>query len=141
MAVAALAARRAGGTPPPAHPGAGTSGTGAGTASTVPLVFAAWFESRRSAVPAFGSSCPSLTGDLLRWLTPAAGRATGEVLSMRDGWVYFGQVSGRSQVPVRFTSPAIWRVRVTGAHVIQAGPAAAWAEEYIGEIGASRARL
>jgi hypothetical protein len=128
MAVAALAAGCEGGTPTSgpasAHPAAATSSMGAGTASTVPPVFAASF------APATAGSAgdrlallSSRTGDLLRWLTPQPERATDEVLSVRDGWVYFVRYPIDLSSPSGSRSPAIWRVRVTGgrAQLVQAG--------------------
>ncbi|HEV3288872.1 MAG TPA: hypothetical protein VG123_07750, partial [Streptosporangiaceae bacterium] len=119
MAVAALVAGCEGGTPTSgpasAHPAAATSSMGAGTASTVPPVFAASF------APATAGSAgdrlallSSRTGDLLRWLTPQQDRATDEVLSVRDGWVYFARYPIDLRSPSGSRSPAIWRVRVTG---------------------------
>ncbi len=128
MAVAALAAGCAGGTlasgPAPAHPVAATPSREAGTASTVPLVFAASF------APATAGSAgdrlallSSRTGDLLRWLTPQPQGATDGVLSVRDGWVYFVRYPIGLRSPSGSRSPAIWRVRVTGgrAQLVQAG--------------------
>ena len=128
MAVGALAAGCAGGTPAAgpasARPVAATAGMGAGTASTVPPVFAASFG------PANPGSAgdrlallSSRTGDLLHWLTPQPDRATDEVLSVRDGWVYFARYPIDLRSPSGSRSPAIWRVRVTGgrAQLVQAG--------------------
>jgi len=128
MAIAALAAGCAGGTPASrstsAHPVAATSSLGAGTPSTVPPVFAASF------APATAGSAgdrlallSSGTGDLLRWLTPQPDRATDGVLSVRDGWVYFVRYPIDLRSPSGTPSPAIWRVRVTGgrAQLVQAG--------------------
>ena len=125
MAVVALAAGCAGGTPAPAHPSASTASTGAGTASTVPPVFAA---SLMPAKPGRGlgdrlALLSSRTGDLLRWLTAQPEKATDGALSVRDGWVYFVSYPIDPSSPSGSPSPAIWRVRVTGgqAQLVQAG--------------------
>jgi hypothetical protein len=129
VAVAALAAGCASGTaasgPAVAHPVAATSDLGAGTASTVPPVFAA------SLAPARPGRSPgdrlallsSRTGDLLRWLTPQPQGATDRVLSVRGGWVYFVRYPFDLRSPSGSPGPAIWRVRVTGgqARLVQAG--------------------
>jgi hypothetical protein len=128
MAVAALTAGCEGGTPASgpasAHPAAATASIRAGTASTVPPVFAASF------TPATAGSAgdrlallSSRTGDLLRWLTPQPDRATHEMLSVRDGWVYFVRYPIDLGSPSGSRSPAIWRVRVAGgrAQLVQAG--------------------
>jgi len=129
MAVAALAAGCAGGMPASgpasAHPVAAPSSAGAGTVGPVPPVFAASFP---SATPNRGlgdrlALLSSRTGDLLRWLTPQPDRATDEVLSVRDGWVYFVRYPIGLRSPSGSRSLAIWRVRVTGgrAQLVQAG--------------------
>jgi hypothetical protein len=124
MAVAALAAGCAGGTPASAHPVAATSGIGAGTAGTVPPVFAASFESATAGHAGDRLALlSSRTGDLVRWLTPQPGRATDGVLSVRDGWVYFVRYPADLRSPPGSPSPSIWRVRVTGGRtqLVQAG--------------------
>ena len=98
VAVAAMAAGCAGGTPGagpasgPAsvHPVAATASTAAGTPGTVPPVFAASLTPAKTG-RAGGrlALLSSRTGALLRWLTPQPQGATDEVLSQRDGWVYF----------------------------------------------------
>ncbi len=129
MAVAARAAGCAGGTPASgsasAHPVAATSSMGAGTASTVPPVFAA---SCAPAKPDRGlgdrlALLSSRTGDLLRWLAPQPEGATDGVLSVRAGWVYFVRYPIDLSSPSGSSGPAIWRVRVTGgrAQLVQAG--------------------
>ena len=132
MAVAAMAAGCAGGTPAAgpasgpasAHPTAATASMAAGTPGTVPPVFAA------SLTPAKAGRAgdrlallSSRTGALLRWLTPQPQGATDEVLSERDGWVYFVSYPIDITSPLDTASPAIWRVRVTGgrAQLVQAG--------------------
>jgi hypothetical protein len=131
VAVAALAAGCAGGTsasgPASAHPVAATSGMGAGTAGTVPPVFAASF-ALNPAAPAGSPGEPiallsSRTGELLRWLTPLQEKATDAPLSVRDGWVYFVTYPIGLRPPLDTPSPATWRVRVTGgrAQLVQAG--------------------
>jgi len=128
ITVAALAAGCAGGPsatgPASAHPVAATASMGAGAPGAVPPVFAA------SLAPAKASDAgdrlallSSRTGDLLRWLTPQPQRATDEVLSVRDGWVYFVRYPIDLRSPPGTPSPAIWRVRITGgqAQLVQAG--------------------
>jgi hypothetical protein len=129
VAVAALAAGCAGGTPAsgPASASAvaATASRGAGTVGRVPPVFAAVLAPAKPG-RVLGDRLALLssrTGDLVRWLTPQPDRATDQVLSMRDGWVYF------VRYPIDLLSssgppgPAIWRVRVTGgwAQLVQAG--------------------
>jgi hypothetical protein len=130
VAIAVLAAGCTGGTPgsgvSPAHPAVAILGAGTKAASTVPAVFAVSFEPAR---PGRGlgdrlALLSSRTGVRLRWLTPSLDRATDQVLSVRDGWVYFVRspldIGGR---PSGSPGPAIWRVRVSGgrAQLVQAG--------------------
>src|SRR5580700_2333187 len=97
MAVAALAAGCAGGTPAigPAATGPASAHrvaakVGAGTSGAVPLVFAASFAPARAGQAGDRVALlSSRTGERLRWLAPPPERATDEVLGLRDGWVYF----------------------------------------------------
>ena len=125
MAVAAIAAGCAGGTPAygpaSAHPVAATASMGAGTPRTVPPVFAASF------APAKAGSAgdrlallSSRTGDLLRWLTPQPQGAIDGVMSVRDGWVYFVRYPIDLRPPLDTPSPAIWRMRVNSVLVFDA---------------------
>jgi hypothetical protein len=105
--------------PVSARPVAAIASMRAGTPSAVPPVLVA------SLTPAKAGRAgdrlallSSRTGDLVRWLAPQPQGAADQVLSVRDGWVYFARDP--------FSSPgpgAIWRVRVTGgrAQLIQAG--------------------
>jgi hypothetical protein len=125
MAVAALAVGCAGGTPPSAHPAASISSQGAGTASTVPPVFAASLPPAKpdSSLGDRLALLSSRTGDLLRWLTPQPESGSDGVLSVRDGWVYFVSYPVGPSSPSGPPGPAIWRVRVTGgqAQLVQTG--------------------
>lgn len=124
VTVTAMAAGCTGGTaasgPASAHPVAAITRQGAGTASTVPAVFAASF----ALSPAGTGGSPgeriallsSRNGALVRWLTPRQKGVYDSVLSVRDGWVYF--LRSATARPV-----ATWRVRLTGrpAQLVQAG--------------------
>ena len=136
VAVVALVAGCATGTsasrPASARPAAAVSetgagaGTGSGSAGPVPPVFAASLGSATE--PTAGNRgdrvalLSSTTGQRLRWLTQPPAHASDEVLSVRDGWVYFVRypidLSSRSATP----SPAVWRVRLAGgrAGLVQA---------------------
>ena len=128
MAVAAMAAGCAGGTPASgpasAHPVAAIASMGAGTPSTVPPVFAASLTPVKAGRAGDRLALlSSRTGALLRWLTPQAQGATDEVLSEHDGWAYFVSYPIDIRSPLDTSSPAIWRVRVTGGRpqLVQAG--------------------
>jgi hypothetical protein len=135
-AVAAMAAGCAGGTttasglasarpvsarPVSARPVAATASMRAGTTGTVPPVFAASFTPAKADQAGDRLALlSSRAGALVRWLTTESQGAADQVLSVRDGWVYFVRdPTGLSSPP----GPAIWRVRVTGgrAQLIQAG--------------------
>ena len=128
MAVAALAAGCAGGTPASgpasARPVAATSGSRAATARTVPPVLAASLEpTTPGRLGDRLALLSSRTGRLLRWLTPQPDRAADGVLSVSHGWVYFVRYPIGPESPSGSPGPAIWRVRVTGgrAQLVQAG--------------------
>jgi hypothetical protein len=128
MAVAALAAGCASGTaasgPVWPQPVAATARIGAGTASAIPPAFAASFAPAKPGRAGDRLALlSSRTGALLRWLTPQPRGASDEALSVRDGWVYFVRYPIDLSSSPGTTSPAIWRVRVTGgrAHLVQAG--------------------
>jgi hypothetical protein len=129
VTVTAVAAGCASGTPASspasAHPVAATTAAtatsqGAGTARTIPPVFAASF----ALTPAkTGGSTgeriallSSRNGERLRWLTPRQEGVNDTVLSVRDGWVYFLRTAANRPA-------ATWRVRVSGgpAQLVQAG--------------------
>ena len=122
MAVTAMMAGCAGGTPASspasAHPAAADASTADGAASTLPPVFAASFPLRPTATGGNPGErialLSSRTGDLLRWLTPRQDGVYDAVLSVHDGWVYF--LRGVASV-------SIWRVPVAGgpAQLVQAG--------------------
>jgi hypothetical protein len=124
MAAAAITAGCASGSPAPepasAHPLAATASRGAMPPRAVPPVFAVSFApataGRTGDRLALASS---RTGDLVRWLTPQPQGASDQVLSVRDGWVYF------VRYPAGPPNPAIWRVRVTGggAQLVRSGAA------------------
>jgi hypothetical protein len=88
----------------------------ASVASSAPPVFAASLVymptglDQGSRVALFSS----LTGHLVRWLAPLRLDVDDDVLSVRDGWVYFASESA---------SPSVWRVAETGgpAQLVQAG--------------------
>jgi hypothetical protein len=130
MAAAAITAGCAGGSPASgpasAHPLAATASTGAMPPRAVPPVFAVSF------APASAGRAgdrlallSSRTGDLVRWLTPQPQGASDQVLSVRDGWVYFVRYPIDLRSPAGPPSPAIWRVRVTGgqAQLVKSGAA------------------
>jgi hypothetical protein len=128
MAAAVLAAGCAGGTPASgpasAHPVAATASIRAGTPGPVPPVFAVSFTPVKAGRAGDRLALlSSRTGDLLRWLTPPPQGASDEVLSVRDGWVYFARYPIDPRSPSDSPGPAIWRVRVTGgrAQLVQAG--------------------
>jgi hypothetical protein len=107
-----------------ARPVAATASVQAGTDSTVPPAFAVSFAPAKAG--RLGDRLALLssrTSDLLRWLAPQPERATDEVLTGRDGWVYFVRSPIDPSSPSASPSPAIWRVRVTGgrAQLVQAG--------------------
>ena len=128
MAAAAITAGCASGSPAPepasAHPLAATASRGAMPPRAVPPVFAVSFApataGRTGDRLALASS---RTGDLVRWLTPQPQGASDQVLSVRDGWVYFVSYPIDLSSPLDTRSPATWRVRVTGgrAQLVQAG--------------------
>jgi hypothetical protein len=124
VAVAALAAGCASGTPASVHTAAVTPGAEAGSAGPVPPVFAVSFAPARAS----GSGdrlavLSSRTGALLRWLAPPPKGATDTVLSVRDGWVYFVRSPVGLGPGSGSPGPAIWRVRLAGgrAQLVQTG--------------------
>ncbi|HJY71580.1 MAG TPA: hypothetical protein VJ347_07355 [Streptosporangiaceae bacterium] len=103
---------------------AATASVGAGTPRAVPPVFAASFTPAKAGRAGDRLALlSSRTGALLRWLTPQPQGAADEVLSVRDGWVYFVRYPIDLRSSLETPSPAIWRVRVTGGGVqlVQAG--------------------
>jgi hypothetical protein len=98
---------------------AATASPRAGAASPLPPVFAASFsfaspKGDRGELGQRIAVLSSLTGDLLRWLTPRQDGTFDSVLSVQDGWVYF--LRG-------VASLSVWRVPVGGgrAQLVKAG--------------------